>query len=293
MEIIDAQIHEPEPAHVQPVRDPDPDKLRFSCEIALAAMDAVGVDKALLHASLELNTAATTQYPERFKAVAQYHHHPADVNAFVCRASEDPGTLGIRVSGVVNWKDDVPPEGLQRGDYEPLFKTADVLNVPVLMSVPGYASDLVPILEKHPSLTMIVDHFGLRQPPPTPADPEPFERLPKLLGLARFPNVAVKFSGAPSLSRSPYPFTDVWPYLHKVIEAFGVRRLMWGSDYTRLRYAPGTTHRGPRSSWVASYAESVGFLRDTTELSLEEKREIFGGTLRRLLRWPGEPGIEG
>jgi hypothetical protein len=34
------------------------------------------------------------------------------------------------------------------------------------------------------------------------------------------------------------------------------------------------------------YSDSVGYLRDITELSHADKEMIFGGTIRRVLRWP-------
>ena len=45
---------------------------------------------------------------------------------------------------------------------------------------------------------------------------------------------------------------------------------MWGSDMTM----PGH-----------DYVESLGFVRDTDELSPEQKEEILGGTARRVFRW--------
>jgi predicted TIM-barrel fold metal-dependent hydrolase len=116
--------------------------------------------------------------------------------------------------------------------------------------------------------------------------PDPWSTLPGVLSLAKYPNVAIKFSGAVALSKEPYPHRDLWPHLHQIVEAFGPERLMWGSDYTRLRMAPGTTERGPRAGWGGLYSDSVNYLRDTDELSSSDKEQIFAGTIRRLLRWP-------
>jgi L-fuconolactonase len=103
----------------------------------------------------------------------------------------------------------------------------------------------------------------------------------------------VKFSGALTLSREPYPHRDLWPYLLKIVEAFGPDRLLWGSDFTRLRKSPGTFRRGPKSDWCALYSDSVTFLRDTDELSSADNEKIFAGSIRRLLRWRAPaPGAE-
>ena len=60
---------------------------------------------------------------------------------------------------------------------------------------------------------------------------------------------------------------------------------MWGSDFTRLRWAPLTTlEPGPREGWFL-YSDALNYLRDTNEVSDSDKRAIFAGTIRRLLRW--------
>jgi predicted TIM-barrel fold metal-dependent hydrolase len=75
--------------------------------------------------------------------------------------------------------------------------------------------------------------------------------------------------------------------LHQVIDAFGPDRLMWASDFTRMRMAEGNTAlMGPKSAWGGLYSDAVGFLRDTPEISQEDKEKIFSGTIRRVLAWP-------
>ena len=79
----------------------------------------------------------------------------------------------------------------------------------------------------------MIDHLGLLQPfrPPVPADV--WADLPKLLDLARFPNVRVKVSGACTMSHQPFPYDDIWQPVLRVIDAFGLDRCMWGTDWTR------------------------------------------------------------
>jgi L-fuconolactonase len=47
------------------------------------------------------------------------------------------------------------------------------------------------VAERHPELTLIIDHLGLRQPTMDKAESPPFKSLPDLLDLAKFPNVAM------------------------------------------------------------------------------------------------------
>jgi hypothetical protein len=63
-------------------------------------------------------------------------------------------------------------------------------------------------------------------------------------------------------------------------------RLLWASDFTRLRFVDGTTLRAPMADWYGLYWQSLTHLLDTPELSPGEKELILGGNVRRLLGWP-------
>ncbi len=84
---------------------------------------------------------------------------------------------------------------------------------------------------RDPISNIILDHIardsGLR-------DDACFADLDKLLALERHANVAAKVSAVPCYSTEPYPFANLTPYLRRIYETFGARRLMWGSDITRL-----------------------------------------------------------
>jgi hypothetical protein len=56
----------------------------------------------------------------------------------------------------------------------------------------------------------------------------------ELLALAKYPNVAVKASGAPAYSSEPYPYRNIHKYLKQIFDAFGPRRMFWGTDVTRM-----------------------------------------------------------
>ncbi|WP_448624491.1 amidohydrolase family protein [Geodermatophilus sp. URMC 64] len=135
--------------------------------------------------------------------------------------------------------------------------------------------------------------------------------LPDLLELAAHPNVAIKFSGAPSMSQQPYPFEDLWPDLRRIVDAFRSRRLMWGTDISRFygrigfrsfpefssedefAYRDGIAPElaSPDRARVVphSYAEALFHLRDSHQLTADDKEWRFGRTAQTLLRWPADP----
>ena len=55
---------------------------------------------------------------------------------------------------------------------------------------------------------------------------------------------AVKLSGYIKFSRQPHPFTDAWPFVRALVEAFTLDRCLWGSDWPFLR-APERVDYGP------------------------------------------------
>jgi predicted TIM-barrel fold metal-dependent hydrolase len=55
-----------------------------------------------------------------------------------------------------------------------------------------------------------------------------------VLALAKYPNVAMKATGAPIYSDQPYPFRDMHDKLKQLYDAFGPTRWFWGTDITRM-----------------------------------------------------------
>lgn len=284
MEIVDAQIHEP-----QPTRPVDPAlgeavSLLVNVEIAREAIDCVGVDAALVFARQPYMDACVARYPDRFAGALTFDYAAPDLEEQVATFRQRAGMLGGR-NLVGNARDATLRPEFEAGAFERLYVAAEKHNLPLFFSTHGHAHVMASVAKAHPNLTMIIDHLGVSQSPVSPPRPDPWDKLPGLLSLAQFPNVHVKFSGAPVLSHEPYPHHDVWPYLHQIIDAFGPERLMWGTDFTRLRWVPVVGGLAPRDQWHL-YSDSVGYLRDTNEIGPAEKELIFGGTIRRVLRWP-------
>lgn len=290
MEIIDAQIHEPAP-WLSWEKAPEM-RNEFATEAVIAGMEAAGVDAAVISARADWAEYAATQFPTRFASIITCDDPTVpDIDEQMAKMRTRPGVLGIRV--VLTY----PRTGekvalLKTGGYRPLFAAAARHGVPACVFVCGEVSLAGLIAEAHPDLTLIIDHLGLNKPPISTPDDPPFLKLPELLVLARYPNIAVKLSGAPTHSRVPYPYPDLWPHLLKVIEAFGPERLMWGTDImsvsgrSRGHGWPEAVGAGATYPGKHNWGQAVGFLRDTTEVSEKDKQLMFAGTLRRLFRWP-------
>jgi len=117
-----------------------------------------------------------------------------------------------------------------------------------------------------PDLTFVLDHAG--KPPIASGALRPWADTVRLL--AALPNTVCKLSGmVTEADWDRWSVEDLRPYADTVLDAFGPRRLMFGSDWPVCRLA-------------ATYAEVVDAAKElTAELHLTERREVFTGTALR------------
>jgi predicted TIM-barrel fold metal-dependent hydrolase len=289
--IIDAQIHEP--SVTLPWSEYDLSVRRsVLAEVLLDYMDAVGVNRALLFPirdDPEWPESVAHRFPERIKLVtkAPLIAERPDVRECVQEVGRSTSHAGLRlVLGVPRSGEEVAR--YKAGIYDPLLDACQKHSVPLFLMATWYLHLVADIAARYPDLLIILDHLGMPQPPTQEMDSPPLKALPEVVQLARFPNIAMKFSGGPSLSGEPYPYEDLWPHLMQIVEGFGSERLMWGSDISRFDGRVGFERR-PKSpeSYPGkhTYAEALYYIRDTNHLRAQEKADILGLTARRLLHW--------
>ena len=286
MEIVDSQIHEPKPPIPLDAKYGKDVELLVNTEIAREAMDAVGVDAALVFARQEYVDSCVNRYPDRFGGVVVFDHNAPDLEEQIVNFMAKPHMLaGRNLVGNAATAELRPEYG--EGKFDRYWEFAAKHNMPLFFSTHGWSHVMEPVAQKYPNLTMIIDHLGVSQSPVSPPRADKWDRLPGVLGLAKYPNVHVKFSGVPLMSESgKFPYEDAWPFLHKIIEAFTPDRLLWGTDFTRMRWIPETSAQlRPFKEWKY-YSDCLNYLRDTNELSESDKEKMFSGTVRRILNWP-------
>jgi predicted TIM-barrel fold metal-dependent hydrolase len=275
MVIIDAQVHAYERNH--PGRPwvgflTGPEKV--TGDDMVAAMDAVGVDGAVLVSPFSLYGYDASyalevhrQHPGRFALVKPVDPMDAGVVETIADWAATPGTVGIRL--FLNRGDalDADDPGLQR-----VLTTAARHALPVNLMCTGRLEQAAQLAGRHPNTQLVIDHLGLPQPQEPPAPAAPFADLPKLLALAAHANVAVKISGACTLSHEPFPYKDIWDSLGRIFDAFGLNRCLWGTDWTR-------------AVKVLTYQEGVEAFLVTDRLSDSDRAALMGGTLERVYKW--------
>jgi L-fuconolactonase len=276
---IDAQVHAYERNH--PDR-PWAGVLTGPAEVTgddmVAAMDVVGVDGAVLVSPFTMYRYDASyalevyrRHPGRFGLVKPVDPSDPDVAETIATWAATTGTVGIRLMMNRGVSTDPADPGIHR-----VLTAAARHGLPVNLMCTGRLEQAAQMAERHLDTQLVIDHLGLPQPQEPPAPAEPFADLPKLLALAAYPNVAVKISGACTLSHKPFPYPDIWDPLWRIFDAFGIDRCLWGTDWTR-------------AVKVLTYEQGVEAFRVTDRLSDGDKARLMGESLTRVYNWAPSP----
>ena len=277
--VIDVQVHayernSPERPWVGFLRGPE----EVTGDGMVAAMDAVGVDGALLvspysmygyDASYALDVYA--KHPGKFALIRPFDPESETIDDEMAEWTGTSGVVGARIMlARMEFGGDHP--GLNR-----IMAAGGRAGVPVNVMASGKLDILRELASNNPDTVTVIDHVGLSQPFEPPASPEPFADLDAVLSLAELDNVVIKISGACTLSHDPFPYPDIWEPLRRIFDAYGVERCMWGTDWTRAVN-------------VLTYEQGVEAFRVTEELSDSERAELMGGSLTKIYKWSPEVG---
>jgi L-fuconolactonase len=241
----------------------------------VSAMDEVGIAAAILVSSWSVYrydpryiVAARDRHPDRFALVAPVDFTDPDSPALVADWVREPGSVGIRLLMLGGSGPDVDDPILSR-----VLDVAARHNTVTNLACHGNLDRAAELAKRYPENQLVVDHLGLRQPHLPGERFDYVEELPKLVSLARHENVAVKLTGACTLSVEGYPFDDIWQLLEIVFNAFGLERCMWGTDWTR-------------ATRLVGLRDSVDAFRLTNRLSQVDRQALMGGTLSKIYGWP-------
>ena len=244
----------------------------------VAAMDAVGVDGALLvspysmyryDAGYALEVYA--KHPGRFGLIRPFDPQSDAIEEEMSEWTGTPGVVGARIMlSYGSYEADDP--GLNR-----ILAAGAQAGAPINIMSSGNLPLLRELALRNPGAQIVIDHVGLVQPFAPPAPPEPFAELDSVLSLAELDNVAIKISGACTLSHEPFPYSDIWEPLRRIFEAYGFERCLWGTDWTRAVN-------------LLTYEQGVEAFRVTDQLSDSERATLMGGSLAKIYNWSPDTG---
>lgn len=150
-----------------------------------------------------------------------------------------------------------------------LWERADELGL--IMTVAGQlrhlaSAEMQDVVRRHSRARLHVEHLSH----PDPKESAPYETYRRALSLAAHEHVALKVSGFYSFTQLPFsPYTDTVPFFELALEAYGARRMMWGSDFPPVSFREGyhnTVRFATQLLPLASY-EDRAYLLGRTALS--------------------------
>ncbi|MDP9169119.1 MAG: amidohydrolase [Acidobacteriota bacterium] len=240
-------------------------------EMLLQLMEANGVEKTVIiqviHYRWDNSYLADVlkRYPTFFRGVARVNPEDPAAPDQLSKLVREQGFAGVRIS----------PAAERQGDWiggplmEPLWRRCSEEGASMSVLAPvARIPEVAALIEKFPDLDVVIDHMA-----DCPCDRP--ESLKHLLALKRYPRVFVKVSHTWSLSRQPYPYPDCQAQVQKIYEAFGPRRLMWGTDW-------------PLVEGYCGYARALSIIRDGMPfLNAEDKEWMLGKTVSRVFGFEG------
>lgn len=282
--IVDSQIHlwpanTPERPWVPGTRPQLPEP--FTIERVIPMLDEAGVDRVVIvpptleGERLDYAQEAVNRYPGRFAIMARIPLDKPDRAQRLASLRDQPGVLGVRLNFVgqqAAWLND--------GTADWFWSAAEKASLPVMFLTSGQTSLFAGIAERHPQLTLILDHMGVGaglRPHPDSSGVVRNNLVPEAIAqsaaLAKYPNVSVKLSSVPLISTEPYPFRDTIPHIRRLFYAYGPQRCHWGTDVTN-------------SLARATYRQRVTqFTEELTFLSEDDKDWIMGRSILARLKW--------
>lgn len=247
---------------------------QFTADQLLTEMDAVGVDRAVLvPPSFEgdrndVCLAAAAAHPDRFAVMGRVTLADPASRGTIAGVCAQPGMLGLRVTfsrgAAANW--------LHDGTADWFWPEAEAAGIPVMVFAPDLLPEIDQIAKSHPGLRIVLDHLAIRT---DRKDAEIDPVIDDLLGLAARDNVAVKASCLPGNVTEGFPFPSLQARIRTVIDAFGPRRVFWGSDLTRL---------------PCSYLEVLELFTKELGLADDDLAAVMGQGISEWLDWPASAG---
>jgi predicted TIM-barrel fold metal-dependent hydrolase len=150
--------------------------------------------------------------------------------AVVAPQATEGAMLSLKRQGVVGVRLHLmrsDPEALSRPGAERFLARARALGWFVEVYARGQVWCGIERILRQSGVTVLIAHFG--EPDPSRGVDQP--GFQAVLALGRKTDAVVKLSAPFRTSAQPFPHADVDPFVAAVIDAFGLDRCVWGSDW--------------------------------------------------------------
>lgn len=207
----------------------------YSAEFLLSEMKTYAVDHVVIsHVCYYGRDNSYASYcvktwPGKFAAlgllVGHRLYNPADREnpSRLERLLRDDGLTGLRLSPIYNrdvvWLND-PACYL-------LWKTAERLGATFhIFLAPHQVKQVDDMAQRFPGVNVVIDHMAMIDIAAPNSD-----GFGPLLDLQRLPNVYVRTSMHNPSKTKKMPYRDVWPFLRRLYDRFGPRRMVWANFF--------------------------------------------------------------
>lgn len=242
-----------------------PPTLRAPVERLLADMDRAGVDRAVLVQPSVYGwdnrylMECLARDPRRFTGICLIDPLSTTPLEDLERWCGKGGCVGLRLNTIRQG----PLDWMLSDRQRPLIAALERLGLSLSFHMDiDQAPVVARLAERHPALVIIIDYLG----PAVHTDPAALAHVERLAERA---NVHFKLLCVAEDARTAYPFPDVIPFYRAILDRFGPRRVMFGSDY-------------PGACTVCAYEDTVAWAASFPSLDDEGRGSVLGGTAARV-----------
>ncbi len=203
---------------------------------------------------------AVQRYPGRFAFLAVMNLDPEGIGDRYRKLAEELSATGFRIHH--NEIDRVVA-----GEFDALLEAGRELGHPLqFLGRAEHMGKLRQVIARFDGLKVVIDHLAH----PNPAMAPEYADWADFFKLAEYPLSYVKVSLQVNCSKAPWPHRDLHGFTQRVLDAWGARRCMWGSNY-------------PLIPETVSYDQVLAIVRDELPfLTGEDKDWVLGGTAASL-----------
>ena len=235
----------------------------------LASMDDAGIARAMV---VQASTAygndnryvveAVNAHPDRFAGVFSVDVLAAD-NVAQMQRWVDAGMSGLRIfttgttmPGQASWLDD-------ERTY-PVWEYCQKHDISICLQMTAAGIEpMLNMLKLYPKVRVLLDHLAR----PNLAGGPPYESAASLFDLGKYPGVFLKLTNR-TIAEASRGLSTAEAFFPRVIEAFGAKRIAWGSNYPSAE--------GPLKNLLAEAKQGLSMLSES------DKAWIFGDTARTI-----------
>ena len=209
----------------------------YSMAHLLAEMKVHGIDKVVISHVCYYGTDnsypihCVKSHPDKLAAIAllvgHRLHSPADPKnpGRLEQLVKRDGMAGLRLSPIY----DREKVWLNDPVCYPLWKKAEQLGAVFnIFLVPSQIKQVADMARRFPGVKVVIDHFAMID-----ISRPDSEGIDQILKLKKLPNVYIRTS-LHNPSKQGIPYRDMWPYLKRVYENFGPKRMIYANFYELL-----------------------------------------------------------